>query len=330
MCPILKKPTPLCRPGFTNTDINNCSTDTCISICPLIKCLKICKDGYEVDKDGCQTCECKSDPDCPEVECKTKCEYGYKVINKCPTCKCNDCPRILCDRICEHGFQEDKITGCPTCKCNEKPPKCDEDDWYKTKCPLKCDNFEKDKDGCPKCSCVDPPKPCECKKPAKYEPKKCLDDSHTYITDICKKDEKEEKECKGDEKECKKDEKDDKECHFVERKCPLCFSITFKNFNDDCIVKIKDLCRQNYNIHPDDVKHKEIGTSRGETKILVCIERDAVKVDIDPKDFASHFKSNEKDHIIESEFIAEPKNNGNIFIASITLLLVINLVLLEL
>ncbi len=97
-------------------------------VCPAGRvCNLYCKDGYEVDENGCvNTCKCK-EVTCPLGPlCGLHCKDGYEVdengcINSCKCKKpkkqvapCHDGP--LCLIYCRHGYQLDS-RGCKTCKC---------------------------------------------------------------------------------------------------------------------------------------------------------------------------------------------------------------------
>lgn len=49
--------------------------------CPLRKCINDCAHGYEMDKNGCRTCECV-DP-CSKVSCRGEGETCRYIFNSC-------------------------------------------------------------------------------------------------------------------------------------------------------------------------------------------------------------------------------------------------------
>ena len=56
-------------------------------MCPEIVCPMNCINGYEKDKNGCQTCKCY---ECPRIKCEA-CPTGYRYgldDNRCQTCDC--------------------------------------------------------------------------------------------------------------------------------------------------------------------------------------------------------------------------------------------------
>jgi len=90
--------------------------------CPLPRCRMYCGNGYMLDSNGCQTCQCN--PICPPVMCMMYCEHGFvQDDNGCDTCSCKRnpvCPPAMCDMFCDHGFVQDS-RGCDLCKCNPNP-----------------------------------------------------------------------------------------------------------------------------------------------------------------------------------------------------------------
>merc|ERR1712127_761841 len=90
------------------------------------RCSLSCKFGKVKDSNGCETCDCKPDPNvkCSGVVCARFCEFG-KVLdsNGCETCDCKPNPKCsgrLCRRFCEFGFVKNEF-GCPICECNDPP-----------------------------------------------------------------------------------------------------------------------------------------------------------------------------------------------------------------
>jgi len=68
--------------------------------CPSLKdCDLECTNGYEVDANGCQLCECVGE-DCPELNCTLQCEFGYKLdANGCALCECASGPGCDCPTV---------------------------------------------------------------------------------------------------------------------------------------------------------------------------------------------------------------------------------------
>ncbi|XP_065323831.1 antistasin-like [Gordionus sp. m RMFG-2023] len=141
--------------------------------------LYYCQFGNVMDANGCPTCQCKPNPNCPPV-CRIYCQFGNVMdANGCPTCKCNPRPRNLaslpnitlqgrprglvsnavtavdmtalrcppvCRIYCEFGNVLD-VNSCPICQCNPNP-----------NCPPVCRIYCQfgnvmDANGCPTCKC---------------------------------------------------------------------------------------------------------------------------------------------------------------------------------
>jgi hypothetical protein len=197
-----------------------------------------CENGYVIDANGCQTCECKKDPViCPAIACAPDCSYdkSYSIYG-CPTCYCNPCPKPDFIRTCDFGFQIDPKTGCQTSLCNEKPYNCylyvkadanvngttstgtatgaatttvTATQPFVDTCALDCVNkYIKDENGCDTCACnpLDICNATNCVKPAGFTPIKCRDGSVTYVTEKCAKNA-------------------DGVCTYQIRQCPLYLSI---------------------------------------------------------------------------------------------------------
>ena len=82
-------------------------------------CNKDCKEGYKMNTNGVEICECaKPLPVCPSMaDCKKQCTYGLKVSrNGCQKCSCNKCPLFSCRKKCVHGYAMNQ-QGCKLCKC---------------------------------------------------------------------------------------------------------------------------------------------------------------------------------------------------------------------
>ena len=93
-------------------------------------CVEDCPHGYEIDSNGCQTCNCKRGPKvCPLVMCRMHCEHGWAKdeITGCNICACAPppepfvCQPVMCRMHCEHGWAKDEITGCNICACAPPP-----------------------------------------------------------------------------------------------------------------------------------------------------------------------------------------------------------------
>merc|ERR1712176_151051 len=97
--------------------------------CSLKQCRMLCPNGFEVDKDGCQICECKEiapmvndEPKCSLIQCRMRCPFGFVVDeNGCEKCECNKCPLKQCRMLCPNGFEVD-ANGCQICQCRETAP----------------------------------------------------------------------------------------------------------------------------------------------------------------------------------------------------------------
>ncbi|XP_071131363.1 cysteine-rich motor neuron 1 protein-like isoform X2 [Mytilus edulis] len=100
--------------------------------CPHINCdTAKCEFGFEVDRNGCETCLCKNSP-CPQYGpnppgvCTRPGDpifiRGIKCDGPPVTIPCEPaCPTVSCDNInCQFGFQNDR-NGCKTCLCENSP-----------------------------------------------------------------------------------------------------------------------------------------------------------------------------------------------------------------
>ncbi|XP_013391189.1 zonadhesin isoform X1 [Lingula anatina] len=78
--------------GYT-TDEYGCKKCTPCTECPMLKCVP-CKYGYEMDENGCQTCDCLQTPRrhmCPMVMCANHCPFGRRemdTLKHCTGCEC--------------------------------------------------------------------------------------------------------------------------------------------------------------------------------------------------------------------------------------------------
>jgi len=121
--------------------------DSCTAVCPLAQCNMNCPNGFEVDANGCQKCQCRP---CPAVLCAANCVNGYYVdpYTKCQTCTCNNC--TTCNNFdvasCQYGYEIDPKTGCKTCRCAT----CQAVDCSTVKC---ANGFLLEANGCPSCKC---------------------------------------------------------------------------------------------------------------------------------------------------------------------------------
>lgn len=135
--------------------------------CPQIKC-KACSNGYKIDKDGCQTCDC-----CSGVFCMMFCKDGFmKGKDGCPMCRCNEpgpigppsppssCAAVTCPEgsICKVAPQS-KCYPHTECKmvasCVKKPYNCKQLECGKGERCIE-DNIQCVKEPCdknPRCEC---------------------------------------------------------------------------------------------------------------------------------------------------------------------------------
>ncbi|EFC49668.1 hypothetical protein NAEGRDRAFT_78011 [Naegleria gruberi] len=101
--------------------------------CPMVKCARYCRHGYELNAKGCQTCTCVEEEValsdisqqlvtgvCNKRMCRMYCPNGFKVNELgCPVCACKPavaCAQLYCFRHCENGYLLDE-RGCRTCGC---------------------------------------------------------------------------------------------------------------------------------------------------------------------------------------------------------------------
>jgi hypothetical protein len=80
-------------------DILKCAYVQLAEICSPATCLMECPNGFAIDSNGCQICEC----------------LGDGLLSPVPTSM--NCPVVACQTIaCPDGFEVD-ADGCSTCKC---------------------------------------------------------------------------------------------------------------------------------------------------------------------------------------------------------------------
>jgi hypothetical protein len=131
--------------------------------CPDVSCSDDCPNGYQVDDDGCQTCECVPDS-CSFTSCEDEpgympCPDGTETTqvgsddDGCPVCDCRpvQCEPVTCTLHCDNGFKTD-ADGCEICECREV--QCEP-----VMCEIDCQGrgFKTDADGCEICECADGP-----------------------------------------------------------------------------------------------------------------------------------------------------------------------------
>jgi len=277
---------------------------SCDCACNPMNCLIACPDGYEVDGDGCKTCncirkydtcpkvdcilgcafytqvsgclDCKCDPQptCPALLCATKCAYGTLYNEKgCPTCDCEPCPPVTCPRYCPYGFTKEISTGCPKCICAEKPT-CPNGGFagdslsVPNNCPLKClKGYELDKTGCPTCVCLPVPV-CTCGVRSTEEIK--CGDGKTYdrYSFFCKPDV-------------------NNKCSYVENKCPIIVGYTVPagvKLTDAEKEVLKADVKAKFSLPDADVKIVEVSNTDGSTTYKLIVSSDAIPVDKKPED----------------------------------------------
>ncbi|XP_071961378.1 uncharacterized protein [Antedon mediterranea] len=142
-----------------------------ISDCQPVQCDFNCVNGYVLDSDGCETCQCATPTvppteghvACVTVTCVGLCPGRRKVDeNGCQTCECVEqqapsyapvaCAVYACIEHCEFGGVIDG-NGCETCTCRQQEgPEC-------LSLPAECsslycsDGYLKDQNGCNTCEC---------------------------------------------------------------------------------------------------------------------------------------------------------------------------------
>lgn len=118
--------------------LHDIRTPLCISA----NCYLDCKEGYKMNEEGVEICECANPhPVCPSMEdCKKQCTYGLKVSrNGCHKCSCIKCPTFSCSKKCVHGYSVNR-QGCKLCKC--KGMYCKLKWWREVECAVSCNVFE--------------------------------------------------------------------------------------------------------------------------------------------------------------------------------------------
>lgn len=110
--------------------------------CISANCYLDCKEGYKMNEEGVEICECANPhPVCPSMEdCKKQCTYGLKVSrNGCHKCSCIKCPTFSCSKKCVHGYSVNR-QGCKLCKC--KGMYCKLKWWREVECAVSYNVFE--------------------------------------------------------------------------------------------------------------------------------------------------------------------------------------------
>eukprot|EP00118_Oscarella_pearsei_P022172 m.253094 g.253094 ORF g.253094 m.253094 type:complete len:2506 (+) comp40365_c0_seq1:62-7579(+) len=149
-----------CSHKITRT--GKCCPECIDLVCPHHKCNLFCKNGFEVDINGCPRCHCKPE-NCDTIRTRTTTNYYNVITNvngncrrddavsiwgkcglwcpmkgfQCPSLPCKDpiyfgsdpcprcpsrCPWTRCENDCLSGYKYDS-NGCMTCEC--KPRRCE-------------------------------------------------------------------------------------------------------------------------------------------------------------------------------------------------------------
>ena len=118
-----------CASGDTKDADDGCNACVCVNgqwactlipcpggpLCEPVSCLLWCEDGFKVDKEGCEICECNEIVNCPQILCINECKDGYAYDKDgCQTCECASPPD---DSECAEGDTKDADDGCNTCVC---------------------------------------------------------------------------------------------------------------------------------------------------------------------------------------------------------------------
>ena len=148
--------------AFTNCGdpTTNCGSGggVCLPACKdQVVCDLACTNGYQVDANGCQICQCN---ECAPLACKMYCQYGLKTdANGCDLCECNDPPK--CETFtdpngntCQRCFNADgSVTmTCSGTACANSMPTCKAD----ADCPIGMDSYTCVNGCCQLSSCACP------------------------------------------------------------------------------------------------------------------------------------------------------------------------------
>jgi hypothetical protein len=184
-------------PCNSTADCNRLGISTCQwqkQQCPPLACLAQCSNGYVVDANGCQTCQCNPPAACGDgsmTTCQTpppNCPSTF-VVGAYQGCwACYDA--MTCNRQCTSDAECDAGSTCrpdPTDPCNQANVDCfmkgrtfcipKADGCPPIACTQQCaDGYVVDPSGCKTCAC-NPPPACPC--PNIYAPV-CGSDGITY------------------------------------------------------------------------------------------------------------------------------------------------------